>query len=344
MNGEKKSHKNKIVIGENIKQDDTMCLPISSSTKKTDGICGELKEKKSPATYNCIKCNYFTSYKRDYNKHLTTKKHNLNINNEEANQCPSCKKIYSSASNLWKHKKICNFENIPHTTQTVTPEIFMEVVQNNKDMQVFMMEQQKELQNKLLEQQKEFQNTIIELTKNQMTTINNNSNNTFNLNLFLHEKCKDALNITEFLESLQLTVEDLETTGRLGYVLGISRILINKLKELDVYSRPLHCTDYKRETVYIKDHDKWEKENDDKTKLRNVIRQVEKKNLKMMPVWQEKNPEFRDVATPKNEEFVKISLSSIGEYTHEGIEKQDEKILKNVLKEVIVDKNTLAIQ
>jgi hypothetical protein len=177
-----------------------------------------------------------------------------------------------------------------------------------------------------------------------MTTINNNSNNTFNLNLFLHEKCKDALNITEFLESLQLTVEDLETTGRLGYVLGISRILINKLKELDVYSRPLHCTDYKRETVYIKDHDKWEKENDDKTKLRNVIRQVEKKNLKMMPVWQEKNPEFRDVATPKNEEFVKISLSSIGEYTHEGIEKQDEKILKNVLKEVIVDKNTLAIQ
>jgi hypothetical protein len=220
----------------------------------------------------------------------------------------------------------------------------MEVVQNNKDMQIFMMEQQKELQNKLLEQQKEFQNTIIELTKNQMTTINNNSNNTFNLNLFLNEKCKDALNITEFLESLKLTVEDLETTGRLGYVLGISRILINKLKELDVYSRPLHCTDYKRETVYIKDQDKWEKENEEKTKLRSVIRQVEKKNLKMMPVWQEKNPEFRDVATPKNEEFVKISLSSIGEYTQEGIEKQDEKILKNVLKEVVVDKSTLTIQ
>ena len=319
---------------------------------------------KNAETFYCECCDFTCSKPSNWQTHISTQKHKNRINLNGAPEpvtkyiCDNCNKEYKANNGLWYHKRKCTPNAKPavlqhvepvmpipvvektEQTASITTDMFMEFIKHSKEMQSFMVEQQKEFQSSILKRTDKLQDSIIELSKNNNTTINNNTNNTFNLNLFLTEQSKDAINISQFLESLQLTVEDLETTGRLGYVLGISRILINKLKELDVYSRPLHCTDYKRETVYIKDQDKWDKENT-KSKLNNMIRQVEKKNLRMLPVWQKENPEFREVATPKNDEFVQISLNSLGEYTPEGIEKQDEKILRNVLKEVVLDKGKI---
>lgn len=212
----------------------------------------------------------------------------------------------------------------------VTSDLIMEFMQQSKDMQNLLMEQNRELQN-----------TIVELSKKQaVTNIQNNNitNNNFNLNLFLNEQCKDAISITDFIKSIKLTVSDLEATGRLGYVPGISRIFINKLKELDIYTRPLHCTDLKRETVYIKDQDNWEKESPEKTGFRNIVKRIAKKNLQQLPAWQAQNPDFVKLDTPENNEFLKISLSSLGSYCPEDEEKDMNKIMRNVLKEIVIDK------
>jgi hypothetical protein len=152
----------------------------------------------------------------------------------------------------------------------------------------------------LIEQNKELQKQLVEMSK-QTSVVNNTTNNTmnnqFNLNVFLNEDCKDALNIADFVESLKLTVNDLEQTGNLGFTQGITRIFVQGLKNLDVNMRPLHCTDIKRETVYIKDQDTWEKENAEKTKLRNVLKKIARKNMNLLPKWQEQNPDFKKLNT-----------------------------------------------
>jgi hypothetical protein len=156
--------------------------------------------------------------------------------------------------------------------------------------------------------------------------------------MFLNEQCKDAISITDFIDSLRLEVSDLEATGKLGYVLGISRIFINKLKELDIHERPLHCTDIKRETVYIKDKDVWEKESAEKSTLKQVVKKIARKNLQQLPAWQEQHPEFKNLDTPENNEYMKISLNALGSYSTEDEEKDIDKIMKNVLKEVVIEK------
>jgi hypothetical protein len=213
----------------------------------------------------------------------------------------------------------------------ITTDIVMELLKQNKEIQNSLVEQNKELQNTLLEISK--QNKVINTT-----TTNNITNNQFNLNVFLNEECKNALNIEDFIDSLKLTVNDIEETGKLGYTQGLTRIFVKALKDLDVNMRPFHCTDIKRETVYIKDQDTWEKENAEKTKLRNVLKQIARKNLKMLPEWQEKNPDFRYLDTPENEKFMQISISSLGSEYEDEQEKMDDKIIRNVLKEVVLEK------
>jgi hypothetical protein len=202
------------------------------------------------------------------------------------------------------------------------------------------MKNSQELQNVLLEQN----NKLFELA-NKQTITNTNSNNTtnnnnqFNLQFFLNETCKDALNITDFINSLQLKVSDFETTGRLGYVEGISRIILNGIKDMDISKRPVHCTDLKRETVYIKHENEWEKENSDKKKLKWAINSVAQMNLKQLPNWQLENPECINMDTRQNEELIKYSLAALGGQYKEEEDKYMDKIMKNVLKEVVVDKN-----
>lgn len=314
--------------------------------------------------FECELCRYSTNSAKDYAKHQQTKKHKTAVSNpEKALQiqentnvfpCCFCEKPFRNRVTLWRHKPKCDKnkgtetvnelkpESQKVTNEIITNEIVMEILKQNKEMHNSMMEQQKvfiEQNNKLIELTTKQNTTLIQNnTTNNTTTTNNNS---FNLNLFLNEQCKDAISITDFVESLNLDSSDIKATGQLGYVLGISRIFINKLKEMDVYERPLHCTDYKRETVYIKNEDTWEKDNQEKSKLRHIVSRIARKNLEQLPAWQNENPDYVTLDTPENNEFMKISLSSLGGYSNDEENKHVDKIMRNVLKEVVVSKNCL---
>jgi hypothetical protein len=247
---------------------------------------------------------------------------------------------------LCRHKKTCNDENKKNSLIEMNPEkndinltfeLVKELIKENKELKDVLKEQSRELKDALIEMSTKTNTTLIQNN----TTNNTTNHNHFNLNVFLNEQCKDAISITDFVDSLNLNVADLEATGKLGYVLGISRIFINKLKELDVYERPLHCTDYKRETVYIKNQDSWEKDTSEKTKLKNIVNRIARKNLQQLPAWQAENPDYVISDTPENNEFIKISLNSLGGYSAEEENKHLDKIMRNVLKEVTVDKNAI---
>ena len=294
--------------------------------------------------FECTVCKFKCSKQSNWTTHISTKKH-LNLMEKKLNKEKGVDSIYSCEcgneykhmSSLCKHKKKCGVEKVvtpepvPNADGAVSSDLFVKFMQQNKEMQNFFIEQNRELQNKVLELSKT--KTVTNIQNNNIQNINN-----FNLNVFLNEQCKDAINITDFVESLKLEVADLEETGRLGYVLGISRIFINKLKELDVYERPLHCTDIKRETVYIKDKDAWEKDNTEKTTLKQAVKKIARKNLQQLPAWQEKNPDYVKLDTPENDEYRKISLNSLGSYAEEDEEKEVNRIMRNVLKEVVIDK------
>jgi hypothetical protein len=297
--------------------------------------------------YFCTKCEYYTKKNSDYMKHLKTKKHSNRMNEEKKNICDLCNKLYSSQSNLWKHKQRCRAKehSIKKKEQFIKPEKF------TNDMILELIKQNKELQTTLIEQSAaimEQNSKLVEMTSKGQTNINNtNSNNTtnnnqFNINLFLNERCKNAVNIVDFLNSLQVQIQDLEKTGKLGYVEGISSIFLKGLRELNVYQRPIHCTDLKRETVYVKDNDTWEKDNADKTKLKNAIKLIAKKNLKTLPKWQQENPDFITLDTKENNDYLKIALNSLGGQSEEEDEKFTGKIIRNVLKDVVIDKNEIS--
>ena len=336
---------------------------INATNNAQKEILSDTQCIQNSLAYNCLCCNYNTQFKYIYNRHLLSEKHKRNVNgepNEKKHICCICNKEYLNYKSLWTHKKKCipvNNEREPTELQNVfTPsncisqpsfsatDLFLEVLKESKELQQVLIEQNKELQNKLLEQQNiviEQNNKIIELAGKQgSNTINshNKTNNHFNLQFFLNETCKDAMNIGDFVNSLQLTTDDFETTGKLGFVNGISRIIVKELKKLDTEKLPIHCTDFKRETVYIKDNDIWEKENDEKKRVKWAIDKIAKLNYNQIQQWQEKFPECRENNTPANEYFFKLAKVALGGYGEEEQDKFREKIMKNVLKEVVLDK------
>jgi hypothetical protein len=298
--------------------------------------------------YICESCEYKTSNKKDYNKHLLTQKHingnddNQNETKNEENICKiykcKCGKEYKHSSGLSRHKKECvdgtNGTNIESETKDVSNNYMNELM---KQSEIMML---------LIKENKEFKEIIMEQNKKIMTTnniTNNNNNNChnktkFNMNIFLNEKCKDALNIMDFANSLELQLNDLENVGRLGYVEGISKILINGLKKLDVFKRPIHCSDLKREILYVKDENTWEKDNEENTKIKKVIKTISHNNIKQIPEWQKENPQSEDITTKKHDQYMKIVGESMGGFTTEENEKLYDKIVKNVSKEVMIDK------
>lgn len=325
----------------------------------------ELNNEKKVPKFFCEKCNYSTERKSQYERHLMTAKHKRSYISYKSvtEKVPKgskpfsceCGMIFNHRQNLYSHRKICKKieknndnsetinadENILKETdekneikiEGVSNETINEILKQNHEIVDMLVEERKrndELQNQLIEVSKEIK------TVNNNNTINNNVNNTFNLQVFLNEQCKDALNITDFINSLQLSITDLQETGRLGYVDGISRIFVKALRDLDEKERPIHCTDAKREVMYIKDENKWEKETKSGSKIKKTIQKIQDKNLRMLPAWQEENPNFCDMNTKENEEYIKISLHSLGDMDNQ--EKQDEKIIKNVMKEVVIDK------
>jgi hypothetical protein len=297
-------------------------------------------------TYDCNICSYSSTDKSNYNRHLISKKHINMINNiQKDNNCNICNKSFITYSGLYKHKKKCQvienkneltneFRELDNKTPDITIDLVLDLIKQNKELQTI-----------LIEQNKEHSKQIMELSKNQsiINTTNNNNNNTtnntqFNLQFFLNETCKDAMNIADFVNSLQVQIADLEKTGNLGYVEGISGIFLRGLRQLDISMRPIHCTDLKRETVYVKDENSWEKDDDEKAKLKLAIQRVARKNLRTLPKWQEENPDFRILDTKENDDYLKIALNSMGGQTDEQHDKYVEKIMRNVLKEVIIEK------
>ena len=214
------------------------------------------KSPKIAKIFDCENCKYKCSKKSDFDKHLSTRKHEklMNVNNKLIEKspyynCSQCNKEYKSNVGLWKHKKKCNIdENIKLSELTLLEKIYNE----NIDFKNIILE--------LVKSNTELQKQMIDVCKNSNTTINNNNNNskTFNMQVFLNEQCKDAMNIMDFVNSMTLEFSDLENVGKNGYVEGISSIIIKKLNELDIYKRPIHCSDAKREIMFVKDDNVWE--------------------------------------------------------------------------------------
>jgi len=291
--------------------------------------------------YFCQTCDYKCCKNSEFNKHLSTNKHKIlqnptsNIINTKVYKC-ECGKIYKHSSTLYAHRKNCIIEKT--TTSTIkavtnengipelTPELILTLIKQNSDFQQLILEQNK---------------TIIELSKNAGTnhshnTTSHSNNKSFNLNFFLNETCKDAMNITDFVDSLKLQLSDLERVGELGYVEGISSIIINNLKELDVTQRPVHCTDKKRETIYIKDEDKWEKDEENK-KMHRLVKKVADKNARMLLKFKEKYPDYRKSTSRYSDQYNKILIESMGGSGDNDFEKE-EKIIKKVSREITLEK------
>ena len=279
--------------------------------------------QKSSDVYSCITCNYFTCRKSQYDRHISTNKHKILQNptskkflTEKKYIC-NCGRSYKHSSTLYAHKKICNFKIEHHK-----PSIIEHNVTANKDLIMMLIKQNTDL---------------MEILKNGTNNINNSHNNTnshnkaFNLQFFLNETCKDAMNITDFVDSITLQLSDLEKVGEMGYVEGISNIIIKNLNNLDETKRPLHCTDKKRETIYIKDEGQWEKEDDNKPKLKKAINKIAHKNIKLINEFREKYPECRKSDSHLSDKYNKMIIEAMGGPGDNNTEKT-EKIIKNITK------------
>jgi hypothetical protein len=302
------------------------------------------KVAKSRQDFYCQSCDYTCSKQSDYNKHLTTRKHlratNINVLSTKYS-CDLCCREYKDRSGLWRHKKIClgvsNTDVVPEREPSIEvthdPDVIVELLKQNQEFKLLLVEQQEEnkaLQNKLLEAVKE--------GKTFNTNCNNTTNNNkFNLNFFLNEQCKDAMNISDFINNMILSVDDLKNTGKLGYIDGITKIFADKLRELDTHNRPMHCTDLKRETLYIKNNNEWAKETEDKRSMKTAIECVANKNLNNLNNWKEENPNHEVMDSNEDKEFVQIMTNSLGGMGVDR-EKNKQRIIKNVMKEVIVEK------
>jgi hypothetical protein len=288
--------------------------------------------------FYCEKCDYGTSKKSSFTNHCESKRHKNTIlttkNNENyaklcssKYQCEKCEKNFNDRAGLWRHKKKC----------VEDPQFIDGIDIKDKDALVLhLLKQNGELQHKLIELSSEKSNTNCHNTN---TNSFNTTNNAFNLNFFLNETCKDAMNITDFVSSIKLSLEDLENTGRRGYIEGISNIIVKNLNNLEQHMRPLHCSDFKREVIYIKDNDKWEKETSDKPILTKAVKTIANENIKQIKTWREKNPDCTDADSKKNNLYLKIVSNSMNGLTKEEGERNINKIISNVAKETVIQKN-----
>jgi hypothetical protein len=304
---------------------------------------------------SCDICDINFANNKDYQKHLLTAKHKKKSSCNESSihfsknyPCSQCGKKYASNSGLWRHKQQCKnalqsetytethdveteIDIMQFTKQKlqdmITPELVMMLIQQNKEMQNMMMEQNK---------------TMLELAKNaghnNTTNIQNNHNKAFNMNFFLNETCKNAMNMSDFVKNLVVTTDDFEQTGILGYAEGISRILENGLKKLELHERPIHCSDVKRETIYIRENDKWEKDDDQKTRLLEAIKQVGAKNINMIPQWCKEHPGWCDSESKENDKYLKYVYNSMCGGTDEEIRNNYGNIMRHISRITIVDK------
>jgi hypothetical protein len=253
--------------------------------------------------------------------------------------CNKCNKAYTARNSLWYHQKKCTVEAKP-LLETVPLGSAMEPQDVEKLVQ-YLMKENAEFKQLLIDQNKQMleQNKhMVELAKNAGHHNTNNSHNSFNLNFFLNDTCKNAMNIMDFVNQLQVGIKDLEETGRVGFAEGISNIFINGLKQVDITDRPMHCSDYKRETIYIKNDNQWHKETDDKALLTNAIKHVACKNMKQIPEWTKIHPEFNNYDSKENDKYLRIVSEAMSGSSEEETNKNYQKIIKNIVKETVIGK------
>ena len=315
----------------------------------------ELNFTPNYAKFHCEYCDIKCSKKSDWIRHINTSKHihNVNGNNMESAEIPksadiicTCGKKFLTKSGLWKHKPKCTVNS--ETFDSKENKIIYDI-STDKDLIIMLIKQNAELmkeqcsikylmmeqQNKMMEQQ----NIVLEIAKNgtHNTTHTNSHNKAFNLNLFLNETCKDAMNINDFVESIKLQVSDLENVGEVGFVEGISNIIVKNLNALDITKRPIHCTDKKREIIYIKDENSWEKD-ESQCKMRRMIKKVVSKNQRLIPKFKEQNPEYNKSYSKVSDKYNKLIIESMGGSGDNDLEKED-KIIRNIAKNIVVDKS-----
>jgi hypothetical protein len=289
----------------------------------------------------CKECDYICDKKQHYKQHCNTAKHKKRISNSSATEnnensslcCENCSKQYVDRTGLWRHKKKCI------VTNTITTPIIDRLLAENQELRSFIMDQTKLYtanMNEIVEKNVEMLSKVVETCKpvNNNTTINNNNNQRFNINVFLNEQCKDAINFSDFVKNIQISYEDLENNAQLGFVNGISKIFMDNLNQLDVTERPIHCTDVKRETMYIKDDNTWTKQADDE-KLQKAIQTVSYRSMGKLAEWKNENPDYKDC----NSEFSQKCLD-IQKQTLAGSERgvYYPKVIHALARETIVEK------
>jgi hypothetical protein len=329
------------------------------------------KNAEYASKFVCEKCDFICSKKSNFDKHLLTRKHNDDDNSLQKKFCKlikkyicECGKEYGHRQGLYTHKKKCDLyikiienpeenldenmiENDNHLINIIIKEntefkkLVLEVIKNNSELLMQNQEYQKQNQ-EYQKQNQELNKQVLEVcqkiqpTTNNTNTINSH-NKTFNLQFFLNEQCKDAMNIMEFVDTFQLQFADLERIGEVGYVEGISSIIINKLNEMDIYKRPIHCSDAKREIMYVKDNDVWDKDNETNDKIRLAIRYISKKNSELVIPWRELHPGVRNYDHRLNDKYQEIIIQSLGG-KNTTTEDGETKIIRKISKMVLIDK------
>jgi hypothetical protein len=311
-------------------------------------------DKKIYGSYFCNDCNYDCKHKSTWEIHIQTKKHKNSVKKIDCREigdtqytCSICESKFDKYNKMWYHKQKCVAKPIEDTSSSSTVSISVNLLQSlileNREIRNFIIEQKTET-NGLIKLMAEQNDKLIELSSKSTNTITNtNSNNTvnnkFNLNFFLNEQCKDAMNLMDFVKNIQITNEDIENNGQLGFVGGISKIFLDNLKQLSIYERPIHCTDVKRETMYIKSDDRWQKE-EDKTKLQKAITEISRKSVAKINQWKTETPEYENMDSPEFTQGIVMSNNSMAGYNRE---EYAEKIIRLLAKETMVDKNNLLL-
>ena len=282
--------------------------------------------------FECKKCDYFCNTQSLWRQHLNTRKHNKQSDEVSQNIC-ACGNSYKTRSGLWKHEKKCVTPIVD--TNIDYKELVNQLLTDNRELRNFIIEQSKvtaDTMNKVIEQNSDLMNKAIECNKSTILNQTNNNNQKFNINMYLNEQCKDAINFSDFIKNIEVSREDLENNAQLGFVGGVSKILIDSLKQLSKTERPIHCTDVKRETMYIKDEDKWTRE-EDSTKINKAIQTVTMKSMGTLMNWKEENPDYKDRDSEFSERCIVIQQQSMAAHNRDTYYP---KVVKAIVKEVTI--------
>jgi len=294
----------------------------------------------NPNNYECSNCKYITANKKDFNKHILTSKHlRLTQYLQNIPEIPTpekifvcdCSKEYKHRQSLYTHKQKCVFikETINEGKDEIKNDTNIDL--SDKNLMLTLIQQNNELQKQMLE-------VIKNGTINNTINNNNSNNKTFNLQVFLNETCKDAMNIMDFVDSIKIQLSDIESIGELGYVNGMSKLIIKHLNALDENMRPVHCSDPKRDSLYVKDKNVWEKEDSENKKIKKAIKYISHKNICAIPEWKAKYPDCIFSDSLKSDQYNHIVLEAMGGSGDNDAEKAD-KIVKKIAKVVTIDKS-----